>query len=154
MFFQQVLLYLVSCIMGRPHPQSPSPLQIVPISVIKDVRSPPGKEGEYSYDIQLSDGTRLKQVGSLGELMKNQNPNPDFEQFLVISGEYSYKDPQGKTHMVSYVADKNGFRPIIDGSTIGGMTSLSTPVPVVEPVNLPPLQTISSSLFSSPSRYF
>lgn len=95
---------------GRPQPDIPAasqPGQNVPISILKDDRSPPMKSGEYSYSIVLTDGTMLKQVGTLSEMLTG-NPDPDFEPFLIISGEYSYTDPLGKPHRVSYVADKNG----------------------------------------------
>ncbi|XP_021957416.1 cuticle protein CP14.6 [Folsomia candida] len=157
-----VVLLLITSSESRPAPDPAlPPVMGFPISIVKDVRSPPQKDGIYSYEIVLTDGTMIKQDSKLGEMPNNSSP--DFQPFLIISGEYSYTDPKGKLHHVTYTADKNGYRPIIDGSVVGGTVSVSTPGPTLiipqssrsenaQPEK--PLETISASLFSAPSRFF
>lgn len=38
----------------------------------------------------------------------------DEESNLVIEGEYSYVGDDGRTYVVRYIADENGFRPLGD----------------------------------------
>jgi hypothetical protein len=73
------------------------------VSVLKDERTQPGKNGTFSYEIVLTDGTMIRQSGSL-----DKDDAAAVEEALVIRGEYTFIDPKGHAHTVTYVADKNG----------------------------------------------
>ncbi|KAG6462069.1 hypothetical protein O3G_MSEX013034, partial [Manduca sexta] len=45
-------------------------------------------------------------------IQRQENGYLDDEGNLVMDGHYSYTDPDGKEHYVSYHADKNGYRTI------------------------------------------
>lgn len=55
---------------------------------------------------QTSDGISRDEKGVVNNL------GTDDEE-LSITGSYSYTDKEGKTHQVTFIADKNGFRPTV-----------------------------------------
>ncbi|CAL8109075.1 unnamed protein product [Orchesella dallaii] len=89
------------------------------ITLLKNDVKPLDGQGSYSYDIELSDGTKLVQSGhteapGMGET----------ESSIIIEGSYSYVAPDGKQISITYIADKNGFQPKGDAiPTVGNSTS-------------------------------
>lgn len=98
----------------------PSPETKTPITIVNDERVHPRSDGSFSYNVTLSDGTQIQQSGSPNPPSSALNSTgttgisatgpskDDNAPSLVIRGEYTYIDPAGKTHKVTYVADKNG----------------------------------------------
>lgn len=59
-------------------------------------------DGGYNYSYELSDGS-----------YKNENAyhkKVGDQSILTISGDYGYKDADGKWYRVNYTSDENGFR--------------------------------------------
>jgi len=74
------------------------------VKVVRDSRMFQGETpGSFSYDIALSDGSRIsaKEIGESGQETRDSSAQ-------VVSGEYSFVDDQGNVHTVTYTADKNG----------------------------------------------
>lgn len=136
------------------------------VSVLQDYRE--HNLGNYKFLVELSDGTKIEQVG----VLHGTNPQEDTEvneimemlqrNSLTVTGSYSWREG-GYLHIVEYIADKSGYRPRL----IKTIREDQIPIPVVigsppilqtisqEPItDLPPLKTIASSLFSSPSEPF
>ncbi|XP_021964587.1 endocuticle structural glycoprotein SgAbd-8 [Folsomia candida] len=107
-----VTIVLLEVVSGRPQPSLGAALsggKAKEVSVLKDHREPLDAKGNYKYDIELSDGTKLAQEG------RTDPPGPgETEGSLVVKGSYSYNSPDGTPVHVSYTADKDGFRPISD----------------------------------------
>ncbi|CAH2237016.1 flexible cuticle protein 12-like [Pararge aegeria] len=66
--------------------------------------------GSYSYQFELSDGTKQEQVGEL----KNEGVVGQAE---VVRGSYSWVAPDGYNYIVTYVADELGYRSTIEKGT-------------------------------------
>ncbi|RZC43085.1 Chitin bind 4 domain containing protein [Asbolus verrucosus] len=60
--------------------------------------------GGFSFSVETSDGFKHDQSGQT----KNAG-TPD--EALAVTGSYSYVGDDGKTYMVKYTADENGFQP-------------------------------------------
>ncbi|XP_052738525.1 larval cuticle protein 16/17-like [Bicyclus anynana] len=58
--------------------------------------------GTYSFEFATKDGTYRKEEGGVVT-----NNGRDY----VVRGEYGFIDPEGRQHLVRYVADANGYRP-------------------------------------------
>ncbi|KAH8304031.1 hypothetical protein KR018_006401, partial [Drosophila ironensis] len=58
----------------------------------------------YNYNFETSDGNKQEQHGTL----KNLGPEEDA---LQVAGSYSYQGDDGKTYLVTYTADENGYQP-------------------------------------------
>lgn len=58
--------------------------------------------GGYKYSYEQSDGQKKEETAEV----KNEGTE---DQVLVIRGSYSYVGPDGKTYLVTYTADENGF---------------------------------------------
>lgn len=39
---------------------------------------------------------------------------------MSVRGSYTWVDPEGVSHLVTYVADENGFNPTIEQAAAGG----------------------------------
>ncbi|CAH0558124.1 unnamed protein product [Brassicogethes aeneus] len=59
--------------------------------------------GAYSYNVETSDGFLKNEAA---EVVNGGSDN----QFLRVTGSYSYVGPDGVTYTVLYVADEYGFR--------------------------------------------
>ncbi|KAG8236550.1 hypothetical protein J437_LFUL016867 [Ladona fulva] len=78
---------------------------IIPIVQLDDVRD---DAGQYSLRYVSGDGTSLVETAKLV-------PNDEGDgHVLVKEGTYRFTSPEGKTFVLSYVADKNGFQPTGD----------------------------------------
>ncbi|XP_068144153.1 endocuticle structural glycoprotein SgAbd-3 [Drosophila tropicalis] len=73
--------------------------------------------GKYHYHYELSDGSKATQDG----VLKTVDAQHDGES---IHGKYSFVGEDGKTYVVSYTADENGFQAVGD--------HLPTPPPTPE----------------------
>lgn len=58
------------------------------------------------FSFETADGTKQEQQGELKDFNDGEEPS------LSVSGSYSYTDPTGKVHTVTYTADKYGFHPV------------------------------------------
>lgn len=63
----------------------------------------------YKYSYELSDGQKKEETAEV----KNEG-TPD--QVLVIHGSYSFLGKDGKTYLVTYTADENGYQPVAEHS--------------------------------------
>ncbi|XP_049866247.1 endocuticle structural protein SgAbd-6-like [Pectinophora gossypiella] len=75
--------------------------------------------GKYQFGFEQSDGTQHQVQGEV----KNQGRD---DEALVVRGRYSWVDPNGVTYIVTYTADENGYRPVIEQGPGGAV-----PGPVV-----------------------
>ncbi|CAB3221312.1 unnamed protein product [Arctia plantaginis] len=66
--------------------------------------------GAYSFEYETSDGSYRREEGGL--VSKGDT------RYLVVRGEYGYKDSQGKKFSMTYLADANGYRPSINSNHI------------------------------------
>ncbi|XP_063532035.1 endocuticle structural glycoprotein ABD-5-like [Cydia strobilella] len=64
--------------------------------------------GTYSFEYETQDGTYRREDGGL---MKG----PDGS--LVVRGEYGYIDASGRPFAMLYIADANGFQPLLHDDT-------------------------------------
>ncbi|EDW72922.1 larval cuticle protein 65Ag1-like [Drosophila tropicalis] len=58
----------------------------------------------YNFNYETSNGISGQATGELKTL------GPE-ESAVVSKGSYSYTDPEGHQHTITYVADENGFQP-------------------------------------------
>jgi len=92
---------------GRPqgNPAAPAtPLASAPpnVSLVKNERKCLDDKGNYAYDIELSDGTKLIQMGNTEAPGAGED-----ESSVVIKGSYSYIAPDGTPVSITYIADKS-----------------------------------------------
>ncbi|XP_046734182.1 flexible cuticle protein 12-like [Diprion similis] len=59
----------------------------------------------YKYSYELSDGQKKEETAEL------VNEGTD-EESLVVKGSFAFVGLDGQTYVVTYVADKDGFRPV------------------------------------------
>jgi len=98
------------------------------ITLLKNEVKPLDGQGSYSYDIELSDGTKLVQSGHTEAPAMGET-----EPSIIIEGSYSYVAPDGKQISITYIADKNGFQPKGDAiPTVGNSTASAPPAPVAD----------------------
>ncbi|XP_061710366.1 endocuticle structural glycoprotein ABD-5-like isoform X2 [Cydia pomonella] len=64
--------------------------------------------GTYSFEYETQDGTYRREDGGFVN-------GPDGS--LVVRGEYGYIDPSGRPFALRYIADANGFQPVLDDDT-------------------------------------
>ncbi|XP_060654875.1 larval cuticle protein 65Ag1-like [Drosophila nasuta] len=60
----------------------------------------------FSHALEQSDGTKIEAAGELKPVGE--------ESAISVRGSFSYLDPEGLAHLVTYVADENGYQPISD----------------------------------------
>uniref|UniRef100_A0A1B6C8S2 Uncharacterized protein n=1 Tax=Clastoptera arizonana TaxID=38151 RepID=A0A1B6C8S2_9HEMI len=60
----------------------------------------------FKFKFATSDGTAREETGSVA------NFGSENEELAVV-GSYTYKDPEGKEHKVTFTADKDGFKPVV-----------------------------------------
>ncbi|KAI5631612.1 insect cuticle protein domain-containing protein [Phthorimaea operculella] len=65
-------------------------------------------EGAYSYNFETENGIFNSAIGELKQA-KDEDGKP--QTVVVVRGEYTYTDEEGKQHTVSYLADETGFHP-------------------------------------------
>lgn len=58
---------------------------------------------DFSY--QSDNGISQNEQGQLRQIPGDEAPS------IAVQGQYSYTDPEGLQHSLSYVADENGFQP-------------------------------------------
>lgn len=61
---------------------------------------------KYVFRFSQSDGTGANQVGTI----KNEGSE---DEYLAVSGSYTWVAPDGVTFKVTYIADKDGYKPEI-----------------------------------------
>ncbi len=77
-------------------------------TIVRDDRELHNGNGDYSFIVELSDGTRFEQNAQT--LAKGESEVSG----LVITGHYSFVDTKtGEIHLVEYIADEKGYRPTI-----------------------------------------
>ncbi|CAL8091753.1 unnamed protein product [Orchesella dallaii] len=127
-----------------------------PTKVVRDDRMLDAMgSGKYSYKVELSDGTQLEQEGDLIPMKATNGGNSN--RSLVVSGKYAFVDPTtGLKHEVKYTADKTGYHPHVLSPQNDNTTKLLNDAAFNNSTNEneKPLETISASLFSSPSESF
>ncbi|KAI5631616.1 insect cuticle protein domain-containing protein [Phthorimaea operculella] len=64
--------------------------------------------GGFNSASETDNGIKAQASGQLKQVPDENNKPVDA---LVIQGQYSYVDNEGKQHNVIYVADENGFQP-------------------------------------------
>ncbi|KAF2367095.1 Insect cuticle protein [Trinorchestia longiramus] len=72
------------------------------VSILLDQRQHPEKDGSFGFRFETENGIRNRMAGRTG-------PNGG----TLMSGEYSYLQPDGSTVHVRWTADENGYRPIV-----------------------------------------
>jgi len=120
------------------------------VTFIKNEVKPLDGEGNYSYDIELSDGTKLVQMGHT--VAPAGGADSTDSGGLVIEGSYSYVAPDGKMISISYIADDKGFQPKGDAIPTAPTVLSSKGAQKEEPKTTPvayhqppqPLATVSS----------
>lgn len=87
------------------------PLNKQPTTIVRDDRELHNGNGDYSFIVELTDGTRFAQNARTVP----EGGDEDSEvSGLVITGHYSFVDAStGEIHLVEYIADKKGYRPTI-----------------------------------------
>ncbi|XP_034106948.1 larval cuticle protein 65Ag1-like [Drosophila albomicans] len=60
----------------------------------------------FKHTLETSDGTNIEAEGELKQVGE--------EPSISVKGRFSYVDPEGQTHVVTYIADENGYQPISD----------------------------------------
>ncbi|KAI5631615.1 insect cuticle protein domain-containing protein [Phthorimaea operculella] len=68
-------------------------------------------DGSFNSASESDNGIKAEASGQLKQVPDEDNKPVDV---LVIRGQYSYVDNEGKQHNVVYVADENGFQPQSD----------------------------------------
>ncbi|CAH0727794.1 unnamed protein product, partial [Brenthis ino] len=63
--------------------------------------------GNYRYAFEQSDGTKQEQRGEL----RNEGRE---DEYVAMTGSYTWIGPDGVTYLVTYTADENGFQPEIE----------------------------------------
>lgn len=63
-------------------------------------------DGSYSYAYETGNGIAAEEHGNLKKIEENEA--------IVVQGEYSYTDPEGKLVKVTYISDENGYQPSSD----------------------------------------
>lgn len=86
-------------------------------SIISE-KSEQNPDGSFQWGYETSDGSAQEQSGEL----RNLQPYPG----TASRGSYSWVDPEGNQHHMSYVADENGYQP--QGSDI------PTPPPIPQAI--------------------
>lgn len=120
--------------------------------------------GEYSFEVALSDGTKTEQKSRSGKNLDPQQFSPDQDskgsQGFSVIGSYAFTDvASGIRHEVRYIADASGYRPHIITTLDKTKSSVQSKMSLENAENenltpLPPLETISASIFSSKSNLF
>lgn len=62
------------------------------------------KGGNYAFGFEQSDGYVRQETG----VVRNEGTE---DQFVAVTGSFSYVGDDGVTYTVTYVADENGFQP-------------------------------------------
>ncbi|CAB3243652.1 unnamed protein product [Arctia plantaginis] len=93
-----VVFVFVTVVTAAPQPQD--------VQVLKLVSDNDGL-GTYNFEYEQSDGSKRQEKGEL------RNAGAENE-FVAMSGSYSWVGPDGVTYFVNYIADENGFRPTIE----------------------------------------
>lgn len=71
-----------------------------PVSIVK-YEFTPLNDGEYSYSYEFSDGSYKNE-----EAFHQKSGDGSI---LKVSGDYGYKDAEGKWYRVTYISDETGF---------------------------------------------
>ncbi|XP_060658056.1 larval cuticle protein 65Ag1-like [Drosophila nasuta] len=79
----------------------PAPAEVQVLRSESDV----GPES-FKHALETSDGTNIKAEGELKQVGE--------EPSLSVRGSYSWLDDEGLSHLVTYIADENGYQPISD----------------------------------------
>ncbi|KAI8428880.1 hypothetical protein MSG28_007518 [Choristoneura fumiferana] len=93
-------LALVAVVVAAPAEQ---PAKVVNILRSEHDLQP---DGAYHYNFETEDGTSRNENGEL-KVVNDAENKP--QQVLTVRGSYSYVDPEGHSHSVTYVADETGF---------------------------------------------
>ncbi|XP_075970543.1 endocuticle structural glycoprotein SgAbd-5-like [Anticarsia gemmatalis] len=72
--------------------------------------------GTYNFVYEQSDGSKRDEKGEL------RNAGAE-DEFVAMSGSYSWVGPDGETYRVNYIADENGFQPTIEQGPGGAVPS-------------------------------
>lgn len=84
----------------------------------------------FSYE--TSDGQKREEYG---QIIRPEGK----EEFLFVTGSYSYIGPDGVTYKTEYVADDTGYHPVGDHLTAPEIISPTTVTEIIPPpVALPP----------------
>ncbi|CAB3242932.1 unnamed protein product [Arctia plantaginis] len=76
------------------------------VQVVKLVSDNDGL-GTYNFEYEQSDGSKRQEKGEL------RNVGAE-DEFVAMSGSYTWVGPDGVTYIVKYIADENGFQPTIE----------------------------------------
>ncbi|KAJ8732078.1 hypothetical protein PYW08_014808 [Mythimna loreyi] len=68
--------------------------------------------GTYNFAYDLSDQSSRNEEGEL----KNAGTK---NEFVAVRGSFSWMDPDGNIRNVDYIADENGYRPLIHSGLVG-----------------------------------
>ncbi|XP_044737693.1 uncharacterized protein LOC123299390 [Chrysoperla carnea] len=61
-------------------------------------------QGNYEFEYETSDGQIRKERGELIQVDGAEEP------VIKVTGTYTYRDPENRSHTVNYVADADGYR--------------------------------------------
>ncbi|XP_017785783.1 PREDICTED: flexible cuticle protein 12-like [Nicrophorus vespilloides] len=92
-----LLLVLLTIVNGMPKPEANS-------KIINYEYNTMYLGGGYKYAFESDDGIKKEETGEI------VNEGRD-DQFIKVTGSYSYIGDDGKMYMVVYTADENGFHP-------------------------------------------
>ncbi|XP_017785731.1 PREDICTED: flexible cuticle protein 12-like [Nicrophorus vespilloides] len=115
-----LLLVLLGIAEGMPNPQATS-------KIINYEYNTMYLGGGYTYTFESEDGIEKEETAEI------VNEGRD-DQFIKVIGSYSYIGDDGKTYLVTYTADENGFHPYFPKPS--GLGKSNIPHPDSAPVEL------------------
>ncbi|XP_017785782.1 PREDICTED: flexible cuticle protein 12-like [Nicrophorus vespilloides] len=117
-----ILLLILAIAEGIPNPQVTS-------KIIKYEYNTMYLGAGYKYAFESDDGIKKEETGEI------VNEGRD-DEFIKVMGSYSYIKDDGKTYIVVYTADENGFHPSFPKSSITIGHKTPTGPPFAAPPNL------------------